>query len=242
VELSAENALRVVIRFPRVSALPIIISRLRRLFDLASDPESIAAHLSEDAALAPLLRVRPGLRVPGAWDAFEIGVRAVLGQQITVPAAVRLAAKFVARYGEPYADKTMELEGLTHVFAHPERIARANLTSMGMPSARARALSALAAAFVDDSRIFAKGQGLEDCVSRLRSLRGVGEWTAQYIAMRQLREPDAFPADDVALKRILSRIEGREFTSRELLARAERWRPWRAYAAQHLWAAAAHGC
>jgi AraC family transcriptional regulator of adaptative response / DNA-3-methyladenine glycosylase II len=241
VELAAEDALRVVIRFPRLSALPIIISRLRRLFDLASDPESIAAHLSEDAALAPLVRVRPGLRVPGAWDAFEIGVRAVLGQQISVRATMGLAAKLVSQYGESYADKTMAMDGLTHVFPHPGRIACANLTSMGMPDARARALSALATAFLDDSRVLAGGRSLEDCVTRLRSLPGVGEWTAHYIAMRELREPDAFPADDVGLKRILSRIEGREFTSRELLDRAERWRPWRAYAAQQLWAASAEG-
>jgi AraC family transcriptional regulator, regulatory protein of adaptative response / DNA-3-methyladenine glycosylase II len=241
VEPAAENALRVVIRFPRLSALPIIISRLRRLLDLTSDPESIGAHLCEDTALAPLVRARPGLRVPGAWDAFEIGVRAVLGQQITVRAAVGLAAKLVARYGEPYADKSMVMDGLTHVFPHPTRIACATLTGIGMPGARARALSALAAAFLDDAPIFAGGRDLEDCVSRLRSLPGVGQWTAQYIAMRELREPDAFPADDVALRRILSRIEGHEFTSRELLARAERWRPWRAYAAQHLWAASAEG-
>jgi AraC family transcriptional regulator, regulatory protein of adaptative response / DNA-3-methyladenine glycosylase II len=237
VELAGEDALRATIRFPRLSALPVIISRLRRLFDLVSDPESIAAHLSEDAALAPLIRVRPGLRVPGSWDAFEIGVRAVLGQQITLRAAQGLAATLVAWYGECYTDKTMPIDGLTHVFPSPERIASANPGKMGMPGTRARALSALAAAFLDDARILTRCRDLETCVSRLRALPGIGEWTAQYIAMRELREPDAFPADDVALRRMLSRIEGREFTSRELLAKAERWRPWRAYAAQHLWAA-----
>jgi AraC family transcriptional regulator of adaptative response / DNA-3-methyladenine glycosylase II len=114
-----EHALRVAIRFPRVSALPAIVARTRRMFDLAADPQAIAAHLAEDPLLAPLVAARPGLRVPGAWDAFELSVRAVAGQQISVRAAVGLLARLVDRYGEPLKNVTPEVEGLTHVFPCP---------------------------------------------------------------------------------------------------------------------------
>jgi AraC family transcriptional regulator of adaptative response / DNA-3-methyladenine glycosylase II len=232
------NALPVTIRFPRLSALPAIIARLRRLFDLAADPEAISAHLAEDPALAPLIAARPGLRVPGAWDGFELAVRAVLGQQITVTAATRLVGRLVAAYRESLAMET-ESTGLSHVFPRPQRLAAANLSVLGMPRARAAALSALAAAVAADPQLLSASRSLDDAIARLRSLPGVGEWTAQYIAMRELREPDAFPAADVGLMRAMADAGGRRPSSSELLARAERWRPWRAYAAQHLWASAA---
>ena len=181
--------------------------------------------------LAPLVAERPGLRVPGAWDGFEVAVRAILGQQITVVAAVNLAAKLVAEYGEPL--RPVYGAGLTHIFPTPERIAQAHL--LGMPAARARALSAVAAAALADPNLFSPSQALEDAIAKLRSIRGIGEWTAQYIAMRVLREPDAFPAADIGLLRALTRAEeGRPGTG-EVVERAEAWRPWRAYAAQHLW-------
>ena len=228
------HALRATIRFPKLSLLPSIIARLRRVFDLAADPDAIAGQLAEDAALTPLLAARPGLRVPGAWDGFELAVRAVLGQQITVAAAIRLAGKLVAAYGE----KLAEPDGaLTHVFPRPERLAEADLSSLGMPRSRAATLSSLAAAVLADPHIFGAGRGLEDAIVQLRALPGIGEWTAQYIAMRELREPDAFPAADIGLMRAMADADGRRPTAPELLARAERWRPWRAYAAQHLWAA-----
>jgi AraC family transcriptional regulator of adaptative response / DNA-3-methyladenine glycosylase II len=205
------------------------------VFDLAADPQAINAQLAEDLVLAPLIAARPGLRVPGAWDGFELAVRAVLGQQITVAAAVGLAGKLVARYGLPLTDG-LEAEGLTHVFPRPERLASADLTALGMPKMRAAALASLAAAVVADPRLLGAGRSLTECVAQLRTLPGIGEWTAQYIAMRELREPDAFPAGDIGLLRALTDADGERPTSRELLARAERWRPWRAYAAQHLWA------
>lgn len=231
-----KNALRVVVRFPRLSALPTIIARLRRVFDLGADPQAIGAQLAEDPALAPLVAMRPGLRVPGAWDGFELAMRAVLGQQITVSAAIGLAGKLVARCGEPLASASVAASGLTHVFPRPERVAATDLSTLGMPRSRAVALSSLAAAVVANPRIFAAGRSLEDAIAELRTLSGVGEWTAQYIAMRELREPDAFPAADVGLMRALADPQGRRPNARQLLARAERWRPWRAYAAQHLWA------
>jgi AraC family transcriptional regulator, regulatory protein of adaptative response / DNA-3-methyladenine glycosylase II len=228
-----DHALRASIRFPRLSALPVIIARLRRVFDLAADPLSISAHLARDPALAPLVATRPGLRVPGAWDGFELAIRAVLGQQITVPGAVRLAGRLVAAYGEPLAEPD---GGLTRVFPRPEVLARADLSALGMPRSRAATLSAVAAAVVADPDLFCASRGLEEAVQRLQSIRGIGEWTAHYIALRQLREPDAFPAADVGLMRALADLEGRRRSSRELLGRADQWRPWRAYAAQHLWA------
>jgi AraC family transcriptional regulator of adaptative response / DNA-3-methyladenine glycosylase II len=229
------NALRATLRFPKLSALPAIIARLRRVFDLAADPPAIAAHLGKDPVLAALVKARPGLRVPGAWDGFELAMRAVLGQQITVSAAVRLAGRLVATHGE----RLTEPDGdLTHVFPRPEALTAADLTSLGMPRSRAAALSAVAAAAVADVHLFDATRGLDDAVRRLRSIRGIGEWTAQYIALRQLREPDAFPAADIGLMRAMTAQEGRAYSASELLNRANAWRPWRAYAAQHLWASA----
>jgi AraC family transcriptional regulator, regulatory protein of adaptative response / DNA-3-methyladenine glycosylase II len=235
VEPGDGNALRATVRFPKLAALPSIIARLRRVFDLGADPVAIAAHLAKDPMLAPLVKARPGLRVPGAWDGFELAVRAVLGQQITVSAAARLAGRLVAAHGDRLAVAYGEL---TRVFPEPEALASAELTSLGMPRSRAAALSAVAAAAVADPHLFDANCGLDDAVKRLRSIHGVGEWTAQYIALRQLREPDAFPAADIGLMRALAARERRGRSSSELLDRANAWRPWRAYAAQHLWASA----
>jgi len=232
VECAEDNALRARIRFPKLSALPVIIARLRRVFDLAADPLAISAHLAKDPALARLVATRPGLRVPGAWDGFELAIRAVLGQQITVSAAVRLAARLVAAHGVPLAQPNRDL---THVFPRPDVLARADVSSLGMPRRRAATISAIAAAVVAEPDLFSASSGLDEAIKRLRLLDGIGEWTAHYIALRQLREPDAFPAADAGLSRSLASLEGRRRSARELIDRAEQWRPWRAYAAQHLW-------
>ena len=224
------------VRFPQVTALPAILARLRRIFDLAADPLAIAAQLAEDPVMAPLVAARPGLRVPGAWDGFELAVRAVLGQQIAVAAATRLAGKLVAAYGTPLAPDLVS-PGLSHAFPQPERLARADLATLGMPGARARAISALAAAAVADPQLFTTGESLESGIERLVALPGIGEWTACYIAMRALREPDAFPAADIGLTRALVDGSGTRLNAAELAARAEAWRPWRAYAVLHLWTA-----
>jgi AraC family transcriptional regulator, regulatory protein of adaptative response / DNA-3-methyladenine glycosylase II len=159
----------------------------------------------------------------------------MLGQQITVSAAARLAGRIVAAHGERLAEPDGDL---THVFPEPQALATADLTSLGMPRTRAAALSAVANAAMADPHLFDATRGLEDAVRRLRSIRGIGERTAQYLALRQLREPDAFPAADIGLKRAMEIREGRGTSSSELLGRANAWRPWRAYAAQHLWASA----
>jgi AraC family transcriptional regulator, regulatory protein of adaptative response / DNA-3-methyladenine glycosylase II len=228
-------ALAATIRFADVKALPAIVARVRRVFDLGSDVAAIAAQLAEDPRLAALVAARPGLRVPGAWDGFELAVRAVLGQQVSVAAARRLAGRLVAAHGAPLA--SVVDGGLRNVFPRPDRLAAADLAALGMPRVRAAALSALARAAAGDPALFEPRGDLDATVARLRALPGIGEWTAQYIALRALREPDAFPAADVGLLRATTDAEGTRPTPAALLARAEAWRPWRAYAAQHLWTA-----
>jgi AraC family transcriptional regulator of adaptative response / DNA-3-methyladenine glycosylase II len=240
VEPAAKSRLSVSVRFPKISALPAIIARVRRVFDLAADPVAISTHLAQDPALAPRVAAHPGLRVPGAWDGFELAIRAILGQQITVVAARGLAAKLVAAHGEPMPE-ALASEGLTHVFPTPQRLLGADFAALGMPRSRAAALTAMTEAVNADPLIFGARRTLEDAIGALKALPGIGEWTAQYIAMRELREPDAFPAADIGLMRALTDEAGRRPTPAELSARAEAWRPWRAYAALHLWSSETPG-
>ena len=198
---------------------------------------AITAHLKKDARLAEAIKARPGLRVPGAWDPFELAVRAVLGQQITVGAARKLAGKLVALCGEPMPQTSHSVAGLTHTFPSAAQVAAADLSGLGMPGARIRTLSAVAKAAVAERDLFSTAIDLESAVERLCALPGIGEWTAQYIALRALHEPDAFPASDVGLLRAMDGFLGKRATAEELLDIAKAWRPWRAYAAQHLWTA-----
>jgi AraC family transcriptional regulator of adaptative response / DNA-3-methyladenine glycosylase II len=234
---AAKNRVNVSVRSPNMAALPQIIARVRRVFDLAADPDTIGAHLALDPVLAPLVAARPGLRVPGAWDGFELAVRAIFGQQITVPAATKLLGKLVEAHGAPLPATIKDGEGLSYLFPSPARVAKVDVAALGMPNARAIAAKSLAQAMAADPAIFSRGASLEEAIAKLRSLPGIGEWTAQYIAMRELREPDAFPAADIGLLRAMASADGSRPSPSELLLRAERWRPWRAYAALHLWAA-----
>jgi AraC family transcriptional regulator of adaptative response / DNA-3-methyladenine glycosylase II len=234
---AGKHRVNVAVRFPDMAALPQIIARVRRVFDLAADPDTIGAHLALDPRLAPLVSARPGLRVPGAWDGFELAVRAIFGQQITVPAATGLLGRLVRAHGELLPVPAKDGEGLSRLFPLAACLATADLAALGMPKARAIAVTSLARAISADSMIFSRGASLEAAIAKLRLLPGIGEWTAQYIAMRELREPDAFPAADIGLLRAMAAADGRRPSSSELLSRAERWRPWRAYAALHLWAA-----
>jgi AraC family transcriptional regulator, regulatory protein of adaptative response / DNA-3-methyladenine glycosylase II len=229
------QSLGVTIWFPNVQCLPEIVTRVRRLFDLGADIETIDAHLALDPLLAPLVAGRPGLRAPGGWDGFELAVRAVLGQQISVIAARRLAGQLVALHGKPASVNGQP--GLSHVFPTAKRLATAKSIGLGMPVARLSTLKALAEAAAADPNLFRPFGTVEEAIASLRTIRGIGEWTAQYIALRALREMDAFPATDVGLLRSMATLDGRQQTSANLLLRAELWRPWRAYAAQHLWAA-----
>ncbi len=230
-----KRCLRATIRFPRVSSLAFIISRLRRVFDLTADPVAIDTHLANDPRLTSLIAARPGLRVPGAWDGFELGIRAILGQQISVGAATTLSGKLVSLYGEPL-DASLKTEGLSHVFPSTKRLASADLRSLGMPGTRARALSALSEAVLKNPDMFSASQTPDVTRERLKALPGIGDWTSQYILMRALCEPDAFPAADIGLMRAMATTKGQRPTPAKLLERAEIWRPWRAYAALHLWA------
>jgi AraC family transcriptional regulator of adaptative response / DNA-3-methyladenine glycosylase II len=230
-------SLRVTIRFPRVSGLPAIVARVRRLFDLGADIETIAEHLSRDPRLAPLVAQRPGLRAPGGWDGFELAVRAILGQQVSVAAARRLAGQLVALHGQPLLKSYGSHPSLSYVFPTAQCLATIDVIDLGMPAARRAALKALAEAAAADPNLFRPFGTIEEAIARLRAIRGVGEWTAQYIALRALRETDAFPASDIGLLRGAATMDGIRPTPAGLLSRSEPWRPWRAYAAQHLWAA-----
>jgi AraC family transcriptional regulator of adaptative response / DNA-3-methyladenine glycosylase II len=247
--LPDRQSLGVTIRFPNVKHLPAIVARVRRLFDLGADIQTIDEHLSRDPFLAPLVATRPGLRAPGGWDGFELAIRAILGQQITVVAARRLAGQLVALHGKPVPAAARTHPGLTHVFPTAKRLAKLNSLGLGMPKARQQSLQALAEAAAADPNLFRTFGTIEEAIARLSSIRGVGEWTAQYIALRALREMDAFPASDIGLLRCAAKLDSANGsrtngsqpkvsrpTSTSLLTRAESWRPWRAYAAQHLWA------
>ena len=220
-----------------VKALGPIVARLRRLFDLDADIAAVDEHLARDRVLARGVRERPGIRVPGAWDPFELAVRAVLGQQVSVRAATTFAGRIVAAHGRalPVAAWGDEGEGTpTMLFPTPARLAASDLTGVGLTRARAATLNALAAACAARPALLEAGRSLEETLSELCALPGIGPWTAQYIAMRALREPDAFPSSDLGLLRAMETKAGRP-TPAALAQRAEAWRPWRAYAALRLW-------
>jgi AraC family transcriptional regulator of adaptative response / DNA-3-methyladenine glycosylase II len=229
---AADACLLATITVDRLPALSVVAGRLRHLFDLDADPEPIAAHLGGDSALASRLAAHAGLRVPGAWDAFELAVRAILGQQVSVAAASTLAGRLAATFGEQLSGPTSG--GLRVLFPGPKALAHADLSSIGLPGARASAISSLAAAVMRDPALLRTTDFVEQSVARLLALPGIGEWTGAYIAMRALREPDAFPANDLGLLRAMRRLLAKPSPA-VLLRRAERWRPWRAYAAVLLW-------
>ncbi len=215
------------------SATPLIqvTERLRALFDLSADPLEIAKCLERDPRLRKRVRARPGLRIPGAWDPFELAVRAIVGQQISVRGATTLAGRLAESYGEK-----LDLEGfedLRFVFPRPDALARADLTSVGLTRTRADAVSALASSVASGELRLDASHSLEKSEAMLRAIPGIGSWTAQYIAMRALQEPDAFPESDLGIRRALS--TGRPPTPAQVAQMAEAWRPWRGYAAVYLW-------
>jgi AraC family transcriptional regulator of adaptative response / DNA-3-methyladenine glycosylase II len=229
------RALVAVLRLGSLEVLHPAVERVKRIFDLAADVDAIETHLRADPLLATSIARRPGLRVPGAWDGFELAVRAVLGQQISVVAATRLAGRLVERFGTPLPERLRTVAGVDAVFPSPAQLAGADVASIGMPGARGAAIRGIAQAALADPALFEPSHDLASSVARLRALPGIGEWTAQYIAMRALREPDAFPAADIGLMRGLA-VDGVRPNARDVAARAEAWRPWRAYAALHVWA------
>ena len=210
-----------------------VVERVRRMFDLDADPWCIANHLRRSSRLSALIEASPGLRLPGAWDGFELGVRAILGQQVTVRSATTLAGRLVQAFGRPVEACG---SGLTHLFPRPEVLAGADLSVIGLPQSRAASIRALAAAVSRGDLVFGTSPGLEDAIARLCAISGIGPWTANYIAMRAFGEPDAFPASDLGLRRALGNRR-RTLSAARVARIAEDWRPWRAYAAIHLWTA-----
>jgi AraC family transcriptional regulator of adaptative response / DNA-3-methyladenine glycosylase II len=219
------------VHLPSLPGLQSVVERVRRIFDLTADPLRIANDLARDPALAPRIRARPGIRVPGAWDPFELAVRAVLGQQVTVKGATTLAGRLVRAFGKPIDAPSTSL---THLFPTADTLAESDFAGIGLPAARAETIRALARSVADGCLTLDGAAGLDDVVGDLRGVSGIGAWTAHYVAMRALGEPDAFPAGDLGLRKAAG-TNGRPLTASVLERKAEAWRPWRAYAAMWLW-------
>lgn len=204
--------------------VPPVLARIKRLFDLACDPHAVAAQLG------PLADAHPGLRVPGAFDGFEMAVRAILGQQVTVKAATTLSGRMARTFGDPLETPWPEL---THTFPDAARVAALTIddvASRGIIASRSRSILALAGRIADGSLVLAPGVDVDQTMAALREVPGIGEWTAQYVAMRALAWPDAFPHTDLGVMKALGKT-----SPTRVLAHAEQWQPWRAYAVMHLW-------
>ena len=223
---SAGSAVVARIRLADPRWLFLVVERLRHMFDLNADPREVVTHLGADPLLRRSITAYPGLRVPGAWDGFEIAIRAILGQQVTVKGATTLTARLVREFGRPFEAG----DGLTHLFPAAEALAAADLSKIGLPSARAQCIQELARAVRDGDLCFHGVLDVAAFLERFRQLPGIGHWTAQYVAMRAFADPDAFPASDLGLLKAsgLRRPQ-------DLEKRSRTWRPWRAYAAMHLW-------
>ncbi len=221
----AKDSLLVRVQFADPRSLFFITERVRAMFDLNADWADIVKSLRSDPALRRYVEADPGLRVPGCWNGFELAVHAILGEQISLKGATSLCGRIVREFGKSYTSAP----GLTHLFPPAEVLANANLSGIGLPSGQAEAISALARVVCDGQIHFEGVVDSEDFLTRLSRVRGVGKSTAQYVAMRALNEPDAFPSGDRGLQRALG-----VRSSRELERRAEAWRPWRAYAAMYL--------
>jgi AraC family transcriptional regulator, regulatory protein of adaptative response / DNA-3-methyladenine glycosylase II len=211
--------------------LPQVEVRVRRMFDLDADIATINAHLGARRHLKRSVARHPGQRLPGGWDGFEIAIRAVLGQQVTVAAARTLTERVVRKFGEVVR---LPRGGDVQLFPTPQTLADADLGGLGITGARMRTLQAIARAVSDGRVDFGPGQPLAEFILKWTSIPGIGEWTAHYLAMRGLGHVDAFPAADIVLRKAVAR-DGAPVTTGELAAMAERWRPYRAYAVLHLW-------
>lgn len=229
-----KNRLRLSVPTHLAGHLQLIAERIRRLFDLQADPAQISDHLSQDALLAPTVARYPGLRLPGCWDGFEIAVRAILGQQVSVKAATTISGRLVERLGLPITAVSPPHPSLTHIFPTPTQIVSADLSKLGLTTKRAETIRTLAQAVLNGELTFSTPVSLEEAIASMVKLPGIGDWTAQYIAMRALGEPDAFPAGDLILRRAATTTE-KTITEKQLRQRADSWRPWRAYAAIYLW-------
>ncbi len=228
--VAERRALMVEFTHSLMPVLPALLGRLRNLFDLSARPDLIAQHLGKDQRLRKAVRKDPGLRVPGAFDGFELAVRAILGQQITVKAATTLACRFADAFGERIETPFPELGRLSPLPARVAAASVADIAKLGIISSRARSIIALAQAQVARTLHLEAGASPEAAIAELVKLPGIGPWTAHYIAMRALRWPDAFPTNDIAVRKNLGGVSAKE-ADRLSLA----WRPWRSYAVLHIW-------
>ena len=215
-----------------------LCQRARAMFDLDASPDEIARVLGRDRFLKPLLKEQAGIRVPGAWDGFELMVRAILGQQVSVAAATTLAGRVAARYGEPIDVAVPDADQVpTRRFPTAAKLARVRFNNMGIVTARIDTIRRIARGVVDGSISFDPSQDSETFCRSLVAIKGIGEWTAQYVAMRVLKDPDAFLHSDLGLLRAFDEPGKERIKPAELRRRSEAWRPWRAYAAVLLWEA-----
>jgi AraC family transcriptional regulator, regulatory protein of adaptative response / DNA-3-methyladenine glycosylase II len=265
---SGDHAMQLTVAVPVPARLLGVVSRVRRMFDLDADPMAVSQALAADPLLRPLIRRRPGLRVPGAWDGYELGVRAILGQQVSVAAATTLAGRLVTMFGRPVpglatverpaarlrtvtadprstrTERTRaegesghrEVRQPTHLFPPAATLADAAVERIGIPAARGRAIQSFARAVADGRVSFDADTDRREFRERLLALPGIGEWTAEYIALRALGDPDAFPSSDLGLLKATGAS-----SAGKLNRHAEAWRPWRGYAALHLWTASTSG-
>ncbi len=232
VAAAGPGQLRLTAHLPHWNGLIHVVQQVRHLFNLDADLRAAAEALGRDPLLAPSIRSHGGLRVPGVWDPFEVGVRAILGQQVSVTGASTIAGRLVARAGTPVPG--LAQFGLTHVFPTPARLAAADLTGIGLTGARTSAVRSFAQAVDTGALRLDRSLSLEELVAATVAVPGLGPWTANYLALR-MGEADAFPAGDLGIRRGLERLTGTPVTPREVADVAERWRPWRAQAAIHLW-------
>jgi AraC family transcriptional regulator of adaptative response / DNA-3-methyladenine glycosylase II len=228
-----DHALKLELKGIAASQMLGVVDRLRRMFDLDADPAAISLALSEDPRLKPLLAQRPGLRIPSGWDGFEIAIRAVVGQQVSVAAARTVTARLAQRFGTPLPVPWGEGPH-THLFPTPQALADADLDHIGLTRARAQTVRTVACAVLEGRVDFRPESTLEDFVARWVALPGIGPWTAHYLALRALGHPDAFPAEDLVLQKAVPN-DGTRMSARQLAQRAQPWRPWRGYAVLHLW-------
>jgi AraC family transcriptional regulator of adaptative response / DNA-3-methyladenine glycosylase II len=215
-----------------------MVQRARGMLDLDASPEDVSRVLSAEPILRQLLRASPGIRVPGAWDGFELTVRAILGQQISVAAATTLAGRIAERYGEAIDVVVPDLDSDAAprlIFPGPEKLMRSRLRSLGVITSRADTIRSVAKAAIDGSVSFDPSQDPAEFCRSLVAIKGIGDWTAQYVAMRALKDPDAFPHADLGLLRAFDASGRDRMKPAELKNRAKVWRPWRAYAALLLW-------
>jgi AraC family transcriptional regulator, regulatory protein of adaptative response / DNA-3-methyladenine glycosylase II len=226
------NAVMCTLYLDNVADAQAAVERCRRMLDLDSDPDTVESHFADDPILSTLIRKRPGLRSPGHPDGVELLTRAVLGQQVSVKGARTLAARLVAAIGEPLA---VPVEGVTHTFPSAEAISGCATGDFAMPTARARALINACRQLADGNIVIDAGSDRDEISRQLEALPGIGPWTASYVALRALGDPDVFLPTDIGVRNAL-RLLGVESSPRDAAALAESWRPWRSYALHHLWA------